>query len=128
MLLYRSAGDRATFTEYSQKIMNNSRGRYHGGGVYMKKVSALLVLLMLFIVPLASSVADAAPIDKAKIQVVEWGEQFKVKIVKWGADYRIRLVDRTPFSHGEWQIVEHFADYKVKFVKWGEDFTVEFVN
>ncbi len=91
----------------------------------MKKI---FILLILFIFPMTMPIAESAPIDKAKVQVVEHFEDFKVKIVKWGADYQIRLVDRRPSSRGEWQIVEHFADYKIKFVKWGEDFTVEFIN
>ena len=95
------------------------------GGEIVKKI---FVLLILFIFPMAMPIAESAPIDKAKIQVVDYFEDFKVKIVKWGADYRIRIVDRHPFSRGEWQIVEYFPDYKIKFVEWGEDFTVEFIN
>ena len=94
----------------------------------MKKVFALFALLFVFIVPMTSQIAEAAPIDKARIQIVDHFEDFKVKIVKWGGDYQIRLVKHRPFSRGEWQIVEHFADYKIKFVDHFEDFTVEFIN
>ena len=94
----------------------------------MKKVFVLFMLLTTFIFPMTAQVAESAPIDKARIQIVDYFEDFKVKIVKRGGDYRIRLVNHRPFSRGEWQIVEHFADYKIKFVEHFEDFTVEFIN
>ena len=71
----------------------------------MKKVFVLFMLLTAFIVPMTAQVAESAPIDKARIQIVDYFEDFKVKIVKRGG-YDWSTIVRFPVESGRsWSIL-----------------------
>jgi len=101
-----------------------------------------LIILILFLLPLNTSVENHQTISNINIENCEWKEiklhgkvQFvesfpdiKIQYVDNFPDIKVKFVDNFADDCGEWEVVESFPDFKVQIVDHFPDIKVKIVE
>ena len=102
----------------------------------MKKLTAIFMVLLLFVMTIPAMAASAVNKDGyykgiklcGRVKVVEHFADVKVKVVDSFPDLKVKVVDSFPDDIGEWKFVESGEDFTVQFVDSFPDVKIKYVN